>query len=485
MDLFTETDIDKLINHIEKNYNPSKPLMFVVDLFCGAGGMTEGYRKVENTFVVACVNHDPYAIKSHHANHPCCIHYTEDIRDWSVIWKIESLIKQLRDSFSNCYVILHASLECTHISKAKGGLSRDADSRTLAFHLERYLDFKPEYITIENVNEFLTLGPLDDDQMVIPELKKLDYLLWLEIIQGYGYNYDYKLLNSADFGEYTKRERYIGVFAKGDNPISFPKPTHVSRKKIHLHPDLKPYKAVKDVLDLDDVGKSIFGLNGNGKHYVDKTITRAFAGVKKTIEENETAFLASYYGKSQNGQGIRSINEPCDTITTKDRFVKHHIQYAFGNSYYTSIEEPAGSVMTNPKHELVTTHWLYDTQYKRTYCSVNKPSPVVIARQDKTPLSIAKASNFSLVDHSIELPTDSKARKEIKAFMRKHGIMDITIRPLNVVELLRIQGFPEDYILLGGVTRAKKYIGNSVVPGIAEALGNEIYNSLCKYLTAA
>ncbi|QQV91463.1 DNA methyltransferase [Tenacibaculum phage Gundel_1] len=482
LDLFTETDIDKLINHIKANYNPNKPLMFVVDLFCGAGGMTEGYQKVDNTFVVACVNHDEYAIKSHHANHPCCIHYTEDITDWNVIWKIESLVFQLRERFSNCFLILHASLECTHLSKAKGGLSRDGDSRTLAFHLEKYLEIIPDYITIENVEEILTNGPLDEDGMIIPELKGLDYKLWLEIIQDYGYDYDYRLLDSADFGEYTSRKRYYGIFAKEGLPVSFPKQTHVTKKKQHLFPNLKPHKAVKEVLDLDNCGISVFGKNKRGKNYVDATITRTHAGVKKTLKEKQTEFLSAYYGASQNGQGITGMDEPCNTLTTKDRFALHHIQYAYSNAYYTSIEKPAGTILTNPKHELVTTKWLYDTQYDRVCCSVEKPSPVIIARQDKTPLSIGFAKNFSIVDHSVELPTDTNARKNLKSFMRSNQIKDITIRPLLEKELLRVQGFPEDYILLGGVTRAKKYIGNAVVPGMAEVIGNEIYKSHSEYL---
>src|SRR5688572_7253759 len=77
---------------------PSGPLDYIqfiiIDLFCGAGGTTIGFEKAEHTYedlnaflksvgirpvsrevafkiakVVACVNHDPVAIKSHWANH--------------------------------------------------------------------------------------------------------------------------------------------------------------------------------------------------------------------------------------------------------------------------------------------------------------------------------------------------------------------------------------------------------------------------------
>ena len=65
--------------------------------------------------------------------------------------------------------------------------------------------------------------------------------------------------------------------------------------------------------------------------------------------------------------------------------------------------------------------------------------------------------------------------------MRRKGISDITIRTLHTEELKRIQGFPEDYVLKGGITRAKKYIGNSVSPPQAEANSNALYGGYVKY----
>ena len=63
----------------------SDALFKIIDLFCGAGGFTSGVEDAEVNGkkvaeVVACINHDPLAIKSHAANHPSCEHYIEDIR---------------------------------------------------------------------------------------------------------------------------------------------------------------------------------------------------------------------------------------------------------------------------------------------------------------------------------------------------------------------------------------------------------------------
>ncbi len=444
--------------------------IYWIDLFCGFGGTSEGIHMAGQK-VIACVNHDADAIKCHTENHPEAIHFTEDIRDWEVIVKLKKLVEDLREKEPNCIINIWASLECTHFSKAKGGTSRDSDSRTLAEHLFTYEEnLRPDAIYIENVEEFLTWGPLNEEGKPIKESKGIDYVRWRDKFKSLGFNYDYALLNAADFGAYTSRLRYFGVFKKGDSEIYFPEPTHVSKKKHHLYPNRELHNPVKNVLDFNNIGKSIFGLNGRGKPYAEKTVSRTLGGVKKTIKEKKDKFLSSYYGNSQNGQGISSIDRPCGTITTKDRFAFHHIQYAFGNACYSSIESPAGSIMTNPKHELVTTKWLYDTQFNRVACSIDKPSPTIIARQDKSPLSLGVASYSGKVDNSIDLPGDSLARKELKAFMRAHGIIDITIRSLTVSELLEIQGFPKDYILTSGKTKSKKFIGNSVVPLVAKKL---------------
>lgn len=133
--------------------------LLYIDLFCGAGGTSTG---VENARldgeqcakVIACVNHDKNAIASHAANHPDALHFTEDIRTLELSPLIKHLAK-CRAQYPGAQVVLWASLECTNFSKAKGGQPRDADSRTLAEHLFRYIEaICPDYIQIENVEEF-------------------------------------------------------------------------------------------------------------------------------------------------------------------------------------------------------------------------------------------------------------------------------------------------------------------------------------------
>ena len=58
---------------------------------------------------------------------------------------------------------------------------------------------------------------------------------------------------------------------------------------------------------------------------------------------------------------------------------------------------------------------------------------------------------------------------QIKQFMSIYGLVDIKMRMLRVPELLKIQGFPENYQMVGNQSDQKKFIGNSVVPSVVKA----------------
>jgi DNA (cytosine-5)-methyltransferase 1 len=428
--------------------NPTTdPVFIIVDLFCGAGGTTTGFVQAELegngiAKVIACVNHDPKAIKSHWQNHQEVKHFEEDIRTLDLTELIK-LVNDYRKKYPNALLILWASLECTNFSKAKGGQPRDADSRTLADHLERYiLALNPDYVQIENVVEFMSWGPLDENGKPISKRNGEDWMRWKGEICAMGYVDQWKELNSANFGAYTSRNRLFGVFARPWLPISFPEPTHSKNPSIlSMHGDLLKWKAVKEVLNFSDEGESIFTRK---KPLSDKTLERISAGLKKFVATGETKFLAAYYG---NGDNISSTEDPCPVIPTKDRF-------GFIN---------CTSYILNPSHGGHST-------------STQAPCPVIVARQDKAPLYLVQCEKGKVAIAVYE--GDSKAMIRIKQFMAMYELVDIKMRMLRVLELLNIQGFPTGYILEGNQSDQKKFIGNSVVPQVVkcwtEALAQRI-----------
>ena len=291
--------------------------VFWIDLFAGAGGTSTGIEKANaNAQVIACVNHDANAIAAHKANHPNCEHFTEDIRDFAVVLKLKKLVEELRAKYPDCIINIWASLECTNYSKAKGGLPRKADSRTLAKSLYMQWDnikkkhikgdsyiqiLKPDYIYIENVREFMAWGPLDKDGKPISTLNGRDYLRWRNKINSFDFNHEHRILNSADFGAVQARERYFGIFARTGLPISFPQPTHYDPRKKKSNGlfdfNLKPWRAVKNVLELDIEGQSIFTRK---KELSENTLKRIYAGLIKFVANGETKFRRLYTSFTQN-----------------------------------------------------------------------------------------------------------------------------------------------------------------------------------------
>lgn len=484
--------------------------LLYIDLFCGAGGTSTGVNSArlggeQCAKVIACVNHDSKAIASHRSNHPDALHFTEDIRTLNLTPLIKHLDQQ-RTLYPEAKIVLWASLECTNFSKAKGGQPRDADSRTLAEHLFRYIhDIEPDFIQIENVAEFMSWGDMDENGRPISMDKGRLYTRWVKNVKACGYTFEHRILNAADYGAYTTRKRFFGIFAKRGLPIIFPEPTHT---KGGIEKAKKRWHAVKEVLDLDDEGKSIFNRR---RPLSEKTLLRIYAGLVKFIAGGKDAFIIKWNsinqktGKyippdlddpcptvaCQNRLGIAkvvflskqfsghpdskniSIEEPAGTITCRDHHAivscERFISMQYGNSSAMSLDEPTGCIVTRPKQSLVSVkHFIMNPQYASKGGSVEDPCFTLIASMNKRPPYLVTTESGEV---AIEIyDTDSPMTVKIKEFMAMYSIVDIKVRMFKVEELLQIQGFPKNYVLLGNQEDKQKFIGNAVEVNMARAL---------------
>ena len=474
--------------------------LLYIDLFCGAGGTSTGvenarYGGRQCAKVIGCVNHDANAIASHAANHPDAMHFTEDIRTLELSPLIAHIAK-MRKLYPDAFVVLWASLECTNFSKAKGGQPRDADSRTLAEHLFRYIEaINPDYIQIENVEEFMSWGDLDENGKPISKDAGRLYQQWVANVCGYGYRFAHRILNSADYGAYTSRRRFFGIFAKGSLPIVFPEPTHSKEGAAGLFGRLHRWKPVREVLDFSDEGESIFGRK---KPLVDATLERIYAGLIKFVAGGKEAFMVKWNSMSRTGKyHAPGIDEPCPTVATQSRLGV--AQVSFLSKYYggspegksVSVEEPAGAITTRDHHSLITAyygnghnhsidepaqtvtanrkwHYLMNPQFQSAGGSVDNPCFTLIARMDKMPPYLIQTEQGEMA--IVIEPDDSPAMIKIKQFMALYGIIDIKMRMLRIPELKRIMGFPSDYVLVGTQADQKKFIGNAVEVNMARVL---------------
>lgn len=339
------------------------PQFLIIDLFCGAGGTTTGFAMAGGIAkVIACVNHDAKAIESHWANHPEVMHFEEDIRTLDLS-PLVAITRRQQSLHPDAKLILWASLECTNFSKAKGGQPRDADSRTLADHLHRYVEaLQPDYVQIENVVEFMAWGPLDENGKPLSRRNGRDFLRWCREMDAHGYRHEWRELNSADFGAYTSRNRLFGIFARPELPIAWPEPTHARKVTKGMFGSLAPWRAVKDVLDFSDEGQSIFGRK---KDLSEKTLERIYAGLVKYVAGGKDHFLAKIYAVASNSHGTYNTESAAHTLTTRDAHAlvqpSFLSKYNGGNPYQRnkSIEEPCDTIITRNAHALVQAAFIH------------------------------------------------------------------------------------------------------------------------------
>lgn len=439
----------------------SKVKLLYIDLFCGAGGTSTGVNSArldgeQCAEVIACVNHDAKAIASHAANHPDALHFTEDIRNL----ELSPLVKHLQKckmQNPEALVVLWASLECTNFSKAKGGQPRDADSRTLAEHLFRYIEaIDPDYIQIENVEEFMSWGALDKNGKPLSKDRGRCYVRWVNKVKQYGYNFDFRILNAADYGAYTSRKRFFGIFAKKGLPIAFPVQTHCKNGEHTLFGSLEPWKPVREVLDFEDEGNSIFDRK---KPLSEKTLERIYAGLIKFVAGGKDAFMVKYNSMSQRGKYVPpSLDEPCPTVATQGRLalasvsflskqfsgqpecknvsidepagtittIDHHafVSVHYGNGFNTSCEAPASTLTTKDKMALVQVKRFIANEYSGggQISSIEQPNPAVLTNPKQKLVTVKPwlmDTNFSNVGSSINEPS-----RVITANRKHHYLMN-------------------------------------------------------------
>lgn len=138
-----------------------------------------------------------------------------------------------------------------------------------------------------------------------------------------------------------------------------------------------------------------------------KTMERIARGIQRfVVDGDESCFIAKHY----TGVTGQSLKRPMPTVTTIDHSA---IVSAFFVAYYGSEKDGA----------------------------------------------------------SVECPMRTVTTKDRFALVRTYGIQDITMRMLTARELARAQGFPDTYDFSAvSETSAKKLIGNSVCPHVAEAI---------------
>lgn len=275
-------------------------LDLVVDNFAGGGGASTGIEWALGRSPDIAVNHCAEAIAMHEANHPSTKHFREDV------WQV----KPAEVCEGRPVALMWMSPDCTHFSRAKGGKPRSKKIRALAWLAIRWAKaVKPRVIVVENVEEFLTWGPLDNDGNPDPAKAGRTFKMWCGRLRALGYTIEHRLLVAADFGAPTSRKRLFIVARCDGQPIRWPAPTHGPGRA-------KPWRTAAEVIDWSLPCPSIFGRK---RPLADATLRRIAAGVRRYVIESPRPFIVPVKTWGGGGNGPRSLDEPMRTVTASKR----------------------------------------------------------------------------------------------------------------------------------------------------------------------
>ncbi|MFV0412942.1 MAG: DNA cytosine methyltransferase [Oscillospiraceae bacterium] len=319
----------------------------IVDGFAGGGGWSWGIEQATGTPVEIAINHDPDAILMHKTNHPYTRHYCESIYD----------VDPRKAVAGRAVGWAHFSPDCKHFSKAKGGKPVDKAIRGLAWVVLRWAGLvRPRIISLENVEEFQTWGPVRRGRPV-KSRKGETFKKFVAQLEALGYIVEWRELRACDYGAPTIRKRFFLLARCDGKPIAWPAPTHGDPKgKAAKSGKLQPWRTAAEIIDWSIPCPSIFERK---RPLAENTMRRIARGIQKFVIDSPTPFIVQV---NHSGEGFRgqNIGEPLQTITAKHGYgivtpVMTAIgQTGFSNDRSYSPAEPVRTLVSKAEQCLVT-----------------------------------------------------------------------------------------------------------------------------------
>lgn len=533
----------------------------VVDNFAGGGGASAGIEMAIGRSVDIAINHDPDAIAMHRVNHPATQHYCEDV------WQV--------DPVAACAGVPVAlawfSPDCTHFSRAKGGKPVDKNIRGLAWVTVKWAALvRPAVIMLENVPEIRTWGPLGADGKPIkaragetfdgfvkalttgipqthPAFAEMcdalgiaqDSELAQKISRGLGYDLDYKVLKSCDYGAPTTRTRFYMIARSDGRPIVWAEPTYAPRDSADVKAGRKlPYHTAAECIDWSIPCQSIFGRK---KPLAENTMRRIARGIQKFVVENPEPFIVPIGYGERDGQAprVNSIDRPLGTVVTGG---KHYLvtptitaigQTGSQTSRTRPADEPLSTVVSKAEHILVAPTLIqYHGETGKDEVRGQELGKPIMTVDTSPRYALSAAYIMTMRNHMDGQPVDEPLttiscsgahHAEVQAFLVKyfsngvakpvdepldtvttrdrfalvtiHGeqyiITDIKMRMLQPRELFNAQGFPRNYVIDHdadghpyGKSKQVARCGNAVTPPVPAALVRANLPEMCKGASA-
>ncbi len=492
----------------------------IVDNFAGGGGASTGIYLGLGRSPEIAINHDIEAIRMHEVNHPESKHYCESV------WEVEP--REICEGRPVGLVWL--SPDCKHFSKAKGSKPVEKKIRALAWVALKWVgQVRPRVIMLENVEEFITWGPLkrdaDGNAYPDPKQKGRTFNSFVNALRYQGYKVEWKELRACDYGAPTIRKRFFLIARCDGQSIVWPKPTHGNpNADLVKSGKLKPWRTAAEIIDWSIPCPSIFGRK---KPLAENTLKRIAKGIQRFVLDTDSPFIVNdvtpFITEHANGSNQRNMpaDEPLRTICAQVKgghfaLVAPVIARQFGSSVGHSIEEPLGTItaggmgksqlvsafiakhftgvtgteLTNPlptvtatDHNAIVTSHMIKMRGTNIGSPVTEPIHTITAGGNH----IGEVRAFLLkyygadIGLDINVPLHTVTTKDrfglVTVSGEEYQIVDIGMRMLSPRELYDASGFPADYIIehdsagkpMTKVSQVAR-CGNAVVPSLAAAL---------------
>jgi len=202
-----------------------------IDLFCGAGGMTQGFVKV-GLQAIASVEVNPIASATHKRNFPKSHHFCGDIYEFNALHWLSQI------NSPKIHVVVGGP-PCQGFSVA--GKRDPNDPRNYLFKefIRVVSEIKPWYVVMENVPGILTMQQGKVKEAIFEEFISIGYS-----------NISVAILESADYGVPQIRPRAFFIANRFSLPNPYPKPQLLQHEYKPIESaisDLPAYTAIPEI----------------------------------------------------------------------------------------------------------------------------------------------------------------------------------------------------------------------------------------------
>lgn len=408
-------------------------------MFCGGGGESTGIfaaaKQYDFKINMSAINHWERAIETHSANYPSAEHRCENVQH----------IEPNTLMASKNTDLLWASPGCQHFSTARGAKPRSESMRSPAWEVLRFAEeLRPKRIIIENVPEFRTWGPLDENGKIIKECKGNTFNAFISGLKSLNYIVDYQILCAADYGAATSRRRLFIQAVRKDcaKKIIWPEKTNVKGGDLIL----PNWHTASEIIDWTIPCHLI---SERKKPLAAATMRRIEYGIREFWGEEAVPFIARLYGNST----AESIKKPLSTISCSG--AHHMLIQPFITAIGQTSAKQRNRKLTEPLSTICT---------KQEHCLVK-------------PMLVQYYGNGHAVSLSDPIPT--LTTKDRYALVNpKYSNYELGFRMLQPKELAAATGFPSDYKFTGTKVEVVKQIGNAVPPNFAKAIFGQILKEM-------